>query len=166
MVFVHRFSICSSAQSPIFSMNRRLQPHETFIFSWWNHHFHLCSYKKPPYFSWFHIVQPCSTMIFRYKPVPCCPVPRSRWCPQRAGCADPSQGRVSGCWAPRGSWAKRVHLSGRNVGKIKGLWWWLLWDVYHGDLWIFMVIYGKCSTIWVNYNNSLIWNKAIWGWFP
>ena len=25
---------------------------------------------------------------------------------------------------------------------------------------------NKKTLIWVNYNNSLTWNKAIWGWFP
>ena len=43
---------------------------------------------------------------------------------------------------------------------------WNTWGGFHhlffvGDICIYIYIY-----IWANYNNSLTWNKAIWGWFP
>ena len=44
-------------------------------------------------------------------------------------------------------------LSCRNMGRIVG-------EIF---------VFASCSPItsfWVNYNNSLTWIKAIWGWFP
>ena len=118
-------------------------------------------------------VHPTKNGINRYWSIPTCH--STRWCPKATrlprhwdGTRHPQALRFTNCPGKGGHLVKptpsRIGVDEISSTTITGWWYTYPSEKYKSQL--SQLGWWNSHYIWVNYNNSLTWNKAILGWFP